>query len=160
MIVSDGLTSMRPIFMRWVLILSTTVPMMILTIFSCDDLPDYLDGQSPEHILATSQQQHVYATPSRVQTPDALLSSQDVFESRHNNHYTRPSRSKSRNSTLHGHYQPSANVSPTYSITWCDETAWCSWSSWRLLSPLSSWSPITWGYFFLWKNNTKSFQAK
>ena len=69
--------------------------------------------QSPEHIMAASQQQqqqqHVYATPSRVQTPDALLS-QDVFESRHN-HYTRPSRSKSRNSTLHGHYQTNVSFS-------------------------------------------------
>lgn len=59
--------------------------------------------QSPEHLLATSQQ-HVYATPStRVHTPDDLLLSDDILESRQ---YSRPLRSKSRNSTImHGHYQ-------------------------------------------------------
>jgi len=74
---------------------------------------------TPEHVLAAStSQQHVYATPSRVQTPDALLSVEgyDHHSSRHYNN-SRPARSKSRNSTLHsttghGHYGASSTIGP------------------------------------------------
>ncbi|KAI1290416.1 63 kDa sperm flagellar membrane protein [Halotydeus destructor] len=71
---------------------------------------------SPEHLMAASSQQHygpgpgqpqhLYATPSRVATPDDLLVSDDLLESRHYaSTATRNMRSKSRNSTMHGHYQ-------------------------------------------------------
>lgn len=68
--------------------------------------------QQPEHLL-TSSQQHVYATPSRVATPNALIA-EEVFEPRLN-HYSRPTRSKSRNSTLHGHhYQTNVSSRSNY----------------------------------------------
>ena len=69
-------------------------------------------AQSPEHVLASSQLHHVYATPSRVQTPDALITTEDVFEPRLNQYTnSRPSRSKSRNSLVAGHpYQTNVSI--------------------------------------------------
>ena len=80
-----------------------------------------IQQQSPEHqqhqhilAAANASQQHVYATPSRVQTPDALLSADDLFSDHRSHHYTRPSRSKSRNSTLQQqhHYPTGVRYTP------------------------------------------------
>jgi hypothetical protein len=64
-----------------------------------------LIAQNPEQVLANSQQ-HVYATPSRVQTPDHLLAEEQQA------HMYNTRRSKSRTCTLPQAYSAMVSIDP------------------------------------------------
>ncbi|XP_074604245.1 uncharacterized protein LOC141857656 [Brevipalpus obovatus] len=73
---------------------------------------------NPDHLMTTSQQ-HLYATPGRAQTPDALIND-DTPDARHYttaNYTSRPARSKSRSSLVPGYQSMGYGPGSVYNET-------------------------------------------